>query len=321
MKLILGKGFMTHRYNLILLHVPGKQGISDFLTIRNMMVGWAPDIEVHIASLATKINVSFWQKAAERPTLIFSPTALRIDHAGVPIRGARLMSKPLDKLGEIAVLTGAGSPVPDTRLISPDLKLDAADWGPFTVVKPNHGKQGQGVRLARTRDVRWTDTQALPKDDPRHGHDLLAQRFVDTGPFTTCYRVFMVLGRPIYCMRSRAVEKRPELDTSDALDTAVAANGVARILSLLDDDEIVDLAKAIHARLPHLPVLGLDIIREHDTGRLFVLEFNSAGGVWHLSSDYGQGHQREHGLDYYGQFNALGSIAGALITATRERAI
>lgn len=311
---------MAATYNLILYHVPTRQCISDFMAIRNMMVGRAPDIQVHILTTAGTLAPDFWRKIAARPTLIFSPSHLaRIDE---PTRGTRLMSVAVSKLKEIELLASAGAAIPETRLITPELRLDETQWGPFTVVKPNRGLLGRGIRLTRTRDVRWTDTSTLPKDDPRHGADLLAQRYVDTGPFATCYRVFMVLGRPIYCATSTAIERRPPLDSAgtDMLDIAVAANGVPRQRAVSNDREVIDLATSIHTALPHLPVMGIDIIREHDTGRLFVLEYNSGGGVWHLSSQHGLRLQRDYRLDYYRQFNALETITDALIEATRKRA-
>jgi glutathione synthase/RimK-type ligase-like ATP-grasp enzyme len=220
-------------------------------------------------------------------------------------------------------MASTGAPVPETHLITKELRLDAAQWGPFTVIKPNRGLRGQGVGLIRTRDVCWSDTALLPKKDPRHSQELLAQRFIDTGPNLACYRVFMVLGRPIYCMASTTVDERAPLDAagSEALDVAVAVNRMRRKLELANDREVIDLAISVHARLPHLPVMGLDIIREKSTGRLFVLEYNSTGRVWHLSSDHGIGHQKDHGLDYYAQFDALSTITNALIEATRQRAV
>lgn len=308
-------------YNLIICHVQRLQGISDFMTIRNMMVGRARDIEVSIVTTPGTVPADFWWKAGARPTLIFSPSyRFPIDPLA---RGTRLASVAVGKLGEIGALASTGAVTPETRQILPETRFDEAEWGPFTVVKPNRGKQGRGVRLMRTRDVRWIDTSALPKDDPRHGDDLLAQRYVDTGLFPTCHRVFSVLGRPIYCMRSMALEQRAEFDAdgADMLDLAVAANGMRRKLELTNDREIIALAASVHAKLPHLPVMGIDIIREKDTGRLFVLEYNSGGAVWHLSSSYGLKHQQDFALDYYGQFNALDTITDALIEATRKYAV
>lgn len=309
-----------YAYNLILFLMSKRVGISDFMTIRNIMVGRAPDIEVHIVPADGSVPADFWRRAATRPTLIFSPSYLaRIDASA---RGTRLISTAVGKLEEAKVLAGTGAAVPDIRRITPEMRLDEREWGPFTVVKPNRGLLGRGIRLVRSRDVRWIDTSILPLNDPRHGLELLAQRYVDTGPFPTSYRVFTVLGRPIYCMSSTAVEKSSELDANgaDTLDVAVAVNGMRRKLELTNDSEIVALASSVHGKLPHLPVMGIDIIREKDTGRLFVLEYNSGGGVWHLSTKHGLKHQHQYRLDYYRQFNALGTITDALIEATRSLA-
>jgi hypothetical protein len=308
-----------YKYNLIILHKPKAQGIGDFLTVQNIMVGRAPDIEVHIVSPLSPRDPDFWRKAAMRPSLIFSPSEIPIDPR---VRGTRLVSRGLGKLEETERIRKAGLPFPETQPITRETKLDEAQWGPFTVVKPNNGLRGRGIRLARTRDIRWTDTSALPNTDPRHGQQLVAQRYVDTGPFAVSYRVMTVLGRAIYCMTSRATEKRPPLAVSsgEAIDLAVAANGMARRLSLVNDSEVMELATSLHKKEPDIPVMGVDVIREHGTGRLFLLEFNSRGSTWHLSSDHGQGHQRDFRLDYYGQFNALDSITNALIEVTRKRA-
>lgn len=43
---------MMHKYeyNLVIMHTPGFQHLADFLTVRNMMLGIAPEIRVLIAS-------------------------------------------------------------------------------------------------------------------------------------------------------------------------------------------------------------------------------------------------------------------------------
>lgn len=307
-------------YNLIIIQVPKRQQLSDFLTIRNMMYGRAPDIDVHVLSVAEPPPAGFWPKMAERPSLIFSPIPVPLDPR---LRGARLMAAKITKSEELRRLRIAGFPVPETHPITPDLRLDAGKWGPFAVVKPDVGYRGRGVALKRTRYVRWFDTFRLPDGDPRRGQQLLAQRYIHTGARTTCYRVMTVLGRIIYAMSSIASEEMPPLDAQgeDDIDIEVAANGAARRLDLIEDTDILALAREVAAKLTYVPVFGIDIIREEGTGRLYVLELNSSGRTWHLSSDHGLGHQRDHGLDYYGQFNALGQITDALIEATRRLAV
>lgn len=307
------------KYNLIILHVPGLQSRSDFETVQRNMVVRAPDIEVRIVSYGVRLPPDYWLVAAQRPSLIFSPQALPIPPGRV--RGAQIISVRLNKLEELQTMQRAGAPVPETVVVEPGTELDEAKWGPFTVVKPIRGLKGYGVSLMRTKDVRWTDTKLLPAEDPRHDQVLLAQRYIDTGPYLKSYRVMTVLGRPIYSALSTAVEKRPDHHLSDAPKMDVAANNVERQVTLNYDREIIDLAQSIHTKLPHLPSMGIDIVREHDTGRLFALEYNSPGGFWHISSNFGLGQQAKYGLDYKKQFNALDTITDALIEATRKRAI
>jgi hypothetical protein len=307
-------------FNLILFQ--GKNGIphsSDYLTIRHMMYGPAPDIDVHVIATNTVLPPDFWSRIAERPTLLFSP-----DRTDIPssARGTRIMINPMSKMDEARSFFSAGLPHPMTKLVDLDIKLDEADWGPFTVLKPIALSRGRGVRLVRTRDVRWKHSETWPRDDVRYGRNLLAQQFINPGPYSRSHRVFTVLGRTIYSLVSQSTEKLelPDPSGTDAVDLDVAVQGGGRVLELSYDEDVISLAETIHRKFPQIPALGIDIIREQETRRLFVLEMNSGGGIWHISSDYGLKHQRDHKLDLYGQFNALGTITKALIETTRKLA-
>jgi len=63
-------------------------------------------------------------------------------------------------------------------------------------------------------------------------------------------------------------------------------------------------------------ILGQDIVRDVDTQALYVMELNSGGWTWHLSSDFGNRFRMQFKLDYYGQFNALEKITSALARFT-----
>ncbi len=310
---------MTTRYNLIIFHQPKAQHIGDFMTIGNMMTGQAPDIAVHVISQGATIPPDFWARTAELPTLIFSPLPVQIDPLA---RGTRIISIPMKKLKEARLFAQAGFPVPFTTRITPDTILDERQWGPFVVVKPNRGSQGKGIKLVRTRDVRWVDPMSWPKEDPRHGQDLIAQQYVDTGPYSHSYRVFTVLGHTVYSRSSTATRSlvMPDPSGTDSIDLDITSNGVERVVELVNDKEVIALAESIHRKFPHLPTMGLDIIRHHASGQLFALEMNSSGWTWHLSSNYGLKYQRQFGLDYYGQFDALKVITKALIEKTRTMA-
>jgi hypothetical protein len=307
------------RFNLVIFHIPHRQHLSDFTAVKEILMRRAPDIDVHILSQDVP-TPDFWRRLAERPTVLFSPMPVGIDPR---VRGLRLFAAKVTKFEEARMLAEAGFPVPLTRKIMPGTALDERQWGPFTVVKPNMSFRGQGVRLLRTRDVRWIDTRKLPADDPRHGQNLIAQQFIDTGPHAVCYRVMTVLARPVYSVTSTAIDPLPPLRllADGPVELEIAANGVPRRIALAHDREVIALAKKIHRKLTHTPVMGIDIIREQASGRLVVLELNSGGWTWHLSSDHGRRQQHDHGLDYYSQFNALGVIADALAAVTRRRAV
>jgi hypothetical protein len=92
--------------------------------------------------------------------------------------------------------------------------------------------------------------------------------------------------------------------------------------ALVDDEELVTLAERAHRlAFPDYPFLGFDLVRDAETGEAFVLEANTGGAVWHLSSKAGISLQKQHGLDLYRQFGALDRAAEGLVEVTRRRAV
>lgn len=306
------------RYNLVIMHSPGRQQVSDFLTVRHMMLSAAPDIDMHILSEGVAVPEDFWRRLAEWPTLVFAPVGWSLDAVK---RGRKLVGTRLSKLKEAELLSAAGISVPLTKAVTPGIVLDEWLWGPYTVLKPSVGTYGRGIRLVRTRNVRWVDPQSWAPDDPRHGQVELAQQFVDTGTHVTNYRVMTVLGHAVYAMISTALAPLPPPPPNDADgERPVAANGMPRRVALSFDADVIALAEKVHRTFETMPNLGVDIVREAGTGRLFVLEVNSAGLSWHLSSDFGLAQQRQFGLNYYAHSNALKVLALAFTEATRRLA-
>ena len=159
-----------YQCNLVIVHTPGLQALSDFTTIKSLIAERAPEIEVFI--LANGMRHSVARKwAARRRTLVFSPVAIE---GFTPIRGKVYACRRLGKLEEFHRLAGAGLPVPETVLIEPHTRLDPARWGPLVVVKPIAQRQGRGVRLRRTSEVRWVDPLSWPGDDLRWGQAMVA---------------------------------------------------------------------------------------------------------------------------------------------------
>jgi hypothetical protein len=292
--------------NLVIVHTPGLQALSDFTTIRSLIARRAPEIEVFILANGARHSV-MRKSAARRRTLIFSPVPIR---EFSPLRGKVYACRQLGKIEEVRRMSEAGLRVPATVLLGPDTRLDPRRWGPFTVLKPMVGRQGKDVRLVRTRDVRWTASPTI------------AQLFIDTGPKARNHRVTTVFGRPIFSWVSEWLAPRPFLDGhgDDPVDLPIAANAGERRIVLNSDPDVIRHAQEISRAFPEIPVLGIDMVREAATGHLYGIEVNSVGFTWHLSSDSVRERVQKNDLDLYNQLGALDVIADALIDVTRREA-
>ena len=300
-------------YNLVLMHMPGFQHIGDFLTVRNMMIGTAPEIRTLIASRidgTVRLPNNALETINSLPTLIFSPAPLDLPDQ---FRGTRLIAQSTTKMKEYELLARESLPFPTSKYISTLADLDDLDLGERFVIKPNKGKQGKGVILV---------TAAACKDIVRSKFgesnlDLIAQKAINTGPKPTSYRVFSVLGEVIYCLKYENRTVDVEQSIAEANFAPIAANSTHdRFMELVNDQEIMGLGERIHRQFPMMPVLGQDIVRDIDTQALYVMELNSGGFTWHLSSNFGNRFRMQFKLDYYGQFNALEKITRALARFT-----
>jgi hypothetical protein len=306
--------------------LPHRVRPRDLVGLAERIERHAPDIEV---VLTTPRRADQWPLLLHplRPTLsvVFGPLARRKYLAG------RILDCPrLAKHAELAALAAAGIPVPRWELIRPGTQLDPDQWGPYVVVKPTRSANGVGVRIRRTTRVRWAPPEAGAAE-PRKGEDaLIAQRFVYTGRWPVSYRVCTFLGRALYCWRAEQSHDKRPLEGRFAFAGPGGAGGGIQIIapskkssySLVVEEEMIALAERAHRlALPDHPYLGMDLVRDAETREVWVLEANSGGAVWHLSSDLGIGLMREHGFDLYSQLGALDRAAEALVEATRTRAL
>ncbi len=300
-------------YNLVLMHIPGFQHIGDFLTVRNMMRGIAPEIRTLIASRidgTVQLPNDALETINSLPTLIFSPAPLDLPDQ---FRGTRLVSRGMSKMKQYELLARENLPFPKSKYISTLADLEDLDLGERFVIKPNKGKQGKDVILV---------TAAACKDTVRskfgeNNLDLIAQKAINTGSKPTSYRVFSVLGEVIYCVKYKSRTVDLEQSIAAANFAPIAANLPRdRFMELVNDQEIVKLGERIHRQFPMMPVFGQDIVRDTDTQALYVIELNLGGWTWHLSSDFGNRFRMQFKLDYYGQFNALEKITRALARFT-----
>lgn len=303
--------------NLVILHTPGNEDVSDWIAVRQRIEARAPDIDVRIAGNHLRDeSIEAWQ--ASRPSLVFSvcpPWQYR------PRAGKVYAGNPLSKIEEHERLSAAGIPTPRTVRLRRDLVLDPAEWGDYVVVKPARGSFGRDVHLLPTQDLLARFAEV---NDPQEGVSVVQPfiEHIDSAGRPTTHRVLTLFGRALYAVRSCWAEPRPPA-AEVARGGLLAANTGARerLRELLDDAEIVALAERAAGAAPDIPVLGVDIIRETGTGKPFVLELNASGTVWHLSSETArQRYTARFRRRLYEQFDALNRIAALLIEKTRAEA-
>jgi len=134
-----------------------------------------------------------------------------------------------------------------------------------------------------------------------------------------------LFGHTLYCARNRWGNVRPSLAEIAADRFGVIASNNkqmgGRIRSICNDAEIIALGERVHQAFPECSVLGVDIIRDSQTGQLYVLEVNPYGAVWHLSSPLARTFSPDHVRELYAQFNALDRVADLLIQKNSRRGL
>lgn len=310
--------------NLAFYCYPRKGAVDDFREVARRIERAAPDIRTYV--FRTDLSASWltgWLRIAARPTAFVEMDRIKWLH---PLRGRRLAHVHGGKAREYPLLTAAGLPLPPWELIGPKTTLDPAQWGPYVVVKPSRGGRGAFVRVSKTGRVRYKPPESFPEEHPGRRGPMIAQRFIHTGPWPTAYRVLTYFGRTIAAVRYDGAQHGAPLrgpgDFRDSGGRSIVASAKGARVSLTAEADVLDLAVRAHqAAYPDIPSLGVDIIREHDTGKLYLTECNPGGESWMLTSISGREIATEFNLDFYSQFNALDTIAQRSIEVARAAAI
>ncbi|MCC6984262.1 MAG: hypothetical protein IT535_13405 [Bauldia sp.] len=298
--------------NLAFFLYPRRHGPAHFVEAARLINARHPRIRASVHSTRHLLPAAAAMLgSAFRPTLTVELDRVRLAR---PLRGYRLRHILLGKVAELQRLEAAGIPVPRWEEITPETALDPATWGPYVVTKPTNAKRGAYVRIMRTGRVRHRGADELEPGHPGREAPMIAQEFIYTGPMPVCFRVVTYLGRPVVAIRQEGTLQRP-LESRYAFKATGGHNIVATAqnarVSLFDDPEIIDLARRVHAVFPDVPTLGTDLVRDVETGKLYVLECNPFGAVWAISHRGGRRMQEQLGVDFSEQFGAVEVIAEA----------
>lgn len=289
--------------NLILVHQETKQDRADYEEIARRA-----DVDVSIVDTkAEGIADPRFDPAA--PTLTISPMPIK---KFAPPRGPVCQGFEYPKSEQYVRLARLGLPVPNWVAIQENTALHADDWGPYVVVKPDLGRKGAEIFIKRTGRVRY------------RAPGLLAQQFVYTGRWPVNYRVVTLFGRALMSWRCEAdhrfvpLESRWDFRARGGI--TVVSNKRDSRYALAFEQDVIALAARAHAAFPDQPLLGTDVVRDADTGALYVIECNPRGDAWLISSVMGRLIEQANGLDFAAQFGALDIAAEVLCAETRRRA-
>lgn len=205
--------------------------------------------------------------------------------------------------------------------------LDTSIYGELVVLKPQTMQStGKDINMMPTNLVSTLKLEDFPEDHLIRQTQYFVQKFIYTGEKPEHYRVLVFLDAVLYIRKYESIFDYPSLndDLKTILSKTVATNFHGhRKASMVNDDEIAQFALNVSASFPKHPIFGIDIIREKNTGNLYVLETNLGGNVWHFSSKFiaqtGEDMKlrREECLK---QFNAFDRAAEALVRKTHELA-
>jgi hypothetical protein len=314
----------TAQYNLLLIYNTRLTARWDFELVAARVREIAPEIR----TILWQDRSDDWQRFPPTPvlpTMTFSPGPV-FGHR--PTQGVVFEGRALPKSEEYAALECAGVRVPRWALLTPEAVPDLAAFDRYVVVKPDLSGRGADVKIKRKGRVRWSPPSTnLTRTVAGPTCHWIVQEFIYTGPHPTSYRVTSLFGEPIWSWKVQADTRRRPLrhrfDFGGAPDgggMSIVSSGKGCVFSIERDPEVWELARATHRAFPDIPLIGVDIVRDSDTGQLFVIEANTIGWTWHLSSPIGRAIQQQFGFDLDTSFQVRHRTASILAGQVRMRA-
>jgi acyl carrier protein len=252
-----------------------------------------------------------------RPTFFFSPALIR-NRPRIPGRIA--CGYPLSKSEEYSILAKAGISVPRWVTLREGTLPNLEGFGDYVVRKPDYGAKGAEVRIVKRERVRW---KRVVTSAAGPSPTLLVQEFIYTGLWPVSYRVNTLFGRVLYCLRISGNTNRPTLRGPHDFDSRGSRNSVSIVSNVRDSTaeycnevEIISFGERAARAFPDLPMLGVDILKEAGTGRLFVTEVNALGHNWNFGREF----RERYRVDIANQFDGLRKAAYILAEQTQELA-
>ena len=301
----------TSSCNLVLISRPSVNTAEDFAELARWIR--EADPRVHPIVLNDQEHKYRRQWLRLRRTMLFSPAQV----ANFRLRrGVAFQGNPMSKSEEMERLVAAGIPVPPYELLTEtEQTKDLSHLGEYVVTKPDRGGRGANVRIMRASKVKWEPQETKIAGKSRI---LVAQKFIYTGPWPISYRVTSLFGECLCCEITQADQSRAPQTSDGKINGTIVSTSKGSTYALCDDREIIEFGLSAHRAFPKLPLLGVDVIRDAETGKLYVTEVNASGYVWHFSSPKGLETQKQFGYSMESQFDGRRKAAGILARKAME---
>lgn len=245
----------------------------------------------------------------------------------MPRRGSVFYNRQIDKLTQLEIMKNAGIPVPRSDSYVRGQTYDPTDWGEFVIVKSRSligSSKGKTAHVTPTRFLSSPDVFDEPVKSILLSDAAIIQEFVNTGTNPVEHRATTFLGRVLYLLQGKSTVNLPELDPNAPRTFIFDSkfkdpdNGITRQRRLVIDLEIIALAQRVAKAFPGIPLLGVDILKDVQTGKLYALEVNGGGNTWHFSSpsDSGDARRQISREERINQFGAWDIAASVLIEKT-----
>ncbi|MFN4140932.1 hypothetical protein [Aestuariivirga sp.] len=252
----------------------------------------------------------------------------------VPPRGPIFECRAIPKLEQYGRFLAGGIATPRTERFVVGRAYDPELWSPYVILKPlplDVTSRAGSAKLYRTARLATVNPASLTPEHPLSSGPALVQEFIDTGFHPYKWRVLSFLGEPLYCSITRSAVPRAPLDADDeTLEASIvdakneaskAADTEGQRNALVLDQAVLAFARSIHRLFPRRTLLGIDILKRVPDGKLFAIEVNAGGNVWHFSSPK-QGHRKRLGgkSAMIAQLDAWNVAATRLIDLARGEA-
>lgn len=307
-----------------LLIVYRSESSEDFKQIARRVHKLDPSICLvfcHDAINPAKINPNFF-KLPMLVIYLVNPPPDDFDH-----KAPFLAVKSIGKLKEFEHFRTHDLPCLPIEKFTWGMKLDKDLYGDLVVFKPeNMTSTGADVNMVPTHLIAELKPEDFPDNHLIHQDSYLVQKFLKTGERATTYRVTIFLDEVIYSGKGTLNfdYPSPDLPVKELLKISVASNQHSRrTAELIIDEEINAFAMKIAKTFTKNPLLAIDVLREEQTGKLYVLEVNLGGNVWHFSSNVVRnlpGYDESRKKAMIRQYNAWDRAAEALVRKVNELA-